>query len=74
MGLLGGGSGWFCAGYECFLGGYQWLSVVTGGYGLVTGGYRWVWGCQGVDLGGFVLVMSVSWVVIAMFYSRLAQH
>ena len=44
------------------------------GYGLVTGGYRWVWGCQGVDLGGSVLVMSVSWVVIAMFYSRLAQH
>ena len=22
LGLLGGGSGWFCAGYECFLGGY----------------------------------------------------
>ena len=33
LGLLGGGSGWFCAGYECFWGGYQWLSVVTGGYG-----------------------------------------
>ena len=35
------------------------------GYGLVTGGYRWVWGCQGVDLGGSVLVMSVSGVVIS---------
>ena len=46
------------------------------GYGLVTGGYRCFWGCQGVDLGGSVLalVMSVSGVVIAMFYSRLAQH
>jgi len=22
LGLSGGGSGWFCAGYECFLGGY----------------------------------------------------
>ena len=48
--------------------------MVLSGYGLVTGGYRWVWGYQGVDLGDFVLVMSVSWVVIAMFYSRLAQH
>ena len=33
--------------------------MVLSGYGLVTGGYRWVWGCQGVDLGGSVLVMSV---------------
>ena len=39
------------------------------GYGLVTGGYRCFWGCQGVDLGGSVLVMSVSGVVIAMYYS-----
>ena len=37
LGLLGGGSGWFSAGYECFWGGYQWLSVVTGGYGVFLG-------------------------------------
>ena len=41
LGLLGRGSGWFCAGYECFLGGYQWLSVVTGGYGVFLDGYGW---------------------------------
>ena len=39
--------------------------MVLSGYGLVTGGYRWVWGCQGVDLGGSVLVMSISGVVIS---------
>ena len=50
FGLLEGGSGWFCAGYECFWGGYQWLSVVTGGYGVflgcfwvVMGGNGWLW-------------------------------
>ena len=39
FGLLGGGSGWFCACFECFWGGcelvfscYQWLWVVMGGY------------------------------------------
>ena len=55
LGLLGGGSGWFCAGYECFWGGNQWLSVVMGGYGDVfgvfLGGYGWFWA-------GFWLVMS----------------
>ena len=39
--------------------------MVLSGYELVTGGYRWVWGCQGVDLGGSVLVMSISGVVIS---------
>ena len=42
LGLLGGGSGWFCAGYECFWGGYQLLSVVMSGFAwlsMVIGGY-----------------------------------
>ena len=69
-----GGSELVMGGSGLVMRGYGWFWVVMSGYGLVTGGYRWVWGCQGVDLGGFVLVMSVSWVVIAMFYSRLAQH
>ena len=47
LGLLGGGSGWFCAGYECFWGGYQWLSVVKGGYGVFLGGYQWLWVVMG---------------------------
>ena len=39
--------------------GYEWLWVVTGGYGVVTGGYGWlrvVMGGNGVvivDLGGY---------------------
>ena len=37
LGLLGGGSGWFCAGYECFWGGYQWLQVVMGCFGVFLG-------------------------------------
>ena len=45
LGLLGGGSGWFCAGYECFWGGYQLLSVVMSGYGVF-------WGCFLVVMGG----------------------
>ena len=69
-----GGSELVMSGSGLVMRGYGRFWVVMRGYGLVTGGYRWVWGCQGVDLGGFVLVMSVSWVVIAMFYSRLAQH
>ena len=50
FGVVRGGSGWFSAGYECFWGGYQWLSVVTGGYGVflgcfwvVMGGNGWLW-------------------------------
>ena len=42
FGVLGGGSGWFCAGFECFWGGcelvfscYQWLWVVICGYWLL---------------------------------------
>ena len=38
LGLLGGGSGWFCAGYECLWGGYQWLRVVMGCFWMVMGG------------------------------------
>ena len=47
LGLLGGGSGWFCVGYECFWGGYQWLSVVTGGYGVFLGRFWMVMGGNG---------------------------
>ena len=39
LGLLGGGSGWFFAGYECFWGGYQWLRVVMGYFGVFLGGF-----------------------------------
>ena len=44
LGLLGGGSGWFCAG--C-----QWLSVVTGGYGVgcFWGVFGWLWVVMGVS-------------------------
>ena len=49
LGLLGGGSGWFCVGYECFWGGYQWLSVVTGGYGVFWGVFGWLWVVMGVS-------------------------
>ena len=42
LGLLGSGSGWFCAGYKCFWGGcelvfsgYQWLRVVRGCFWVV---------------------------------------
>ena len=45
--LLGGGSGWFCAGYECFWGGYQWLSVVRGGYGVFLRCFWMVMGGNG---------------------------
>ena len=45
FGVLGGGSGWFCAGFECFWGGcelvfscYQWLLVVL----VVIRGYLWL--------------------------------
>ena len=47
LGLSGGGSGWFCAGYECFWGGYQWLSVVTSGYGVFLGCFWMVMGGNG---------------------------
>ena len=46
LGLLGDGSGWFCAGYECFWGGYQWLRVVLGCFWGVFG---WLWVVMGVS-------------------------
>ena len=46
LGLLGGGSGWFCAGYECFWGGYQWLRVIIGCFWGVFG---WLWVVMGVS-------------------------
>ena len=46
LGLLGGGSGWFSAGYECFWGGYQWLRVVMGCFWGVFG---WLWVVMGVS-------------------------
>ena len=36
LGLLEGGSGWFCAGYEYFWGGYQW-----GVFWVFLDGYGW---------------------------------
>ena len=47
--LLGGGSGWFCAGYECFWGDCelifsccQWLRVVMGCFWVVIGCNGWL--------------------------------
>ena len=49
FGVLGGGSGWFCAGFECFWGGcelvfscYQWLWVVMGCFCVVMGCNGWL--------------------------------
>ena len=57
LGLLGGGSGWFCVGYECFWGGYQWLRVVMGYFGVFSGGYGRYW----VVMSGFGLVFGWFW-------------
>ena len=63
LGLLGGGSGWFCVGYECFWGGYQWLSVVTGGYGVFWGVFGWLWAV----MGGYEWFWAGFWVVLGWF-------
>ena len=65
MGLLGGGSGWFCAGFECFWCGcelvfscYGWLWGVFAWLWVVMGGYEWFWARFGVVLGWFQVVIG----------------
>ena len=63
FGVLGGGSGWCCAGFECFLGGLSWFSVVISGYGWLWGVFAWLW----VVMGGYEWFWAGFWVVLGWF-------